>query len=249
MRKTFFTLCLLLMLCIKAVAENYPYRSDLLWVTVPDHTDWLYRTGEKATINLQLLRYGVPVDGVTVRYELADDLMPADRCDSVVLKKGRATIPVGTMRKPGFRDCRMVVTFGGKAYKHHIKVGFSPEQIEPYTQMPSDFRQFWQQRIDEARQFPLTYTLQPAPEYTTDKISAYLLRLQLNRQGQAIYGYLFYPKHAQKGSCPVVLCPPGAGIKTISKPLRHKYYAEGGCIRLEIEIHGLNPTMSDEQFK
>ena len=249
MRTIVHTVCLLLMCCLPAVAENYPYRSDVLWVTVPDHPNWIYSTGQQATINLQLLRYGMPVDGVTMRYELADDLMPADQRDSVVVKQGRATIAVGTLRKPGFRDCRMSVVLDGKEYKHHIKVGFSPEKIEPYTQMPADFEHYWQQSIHEDRQYPLNYTLQPAPAYSTDKIDAYLLRLQLNRQGQAIYGYLFYPKQAQKGSCPVVLCPPGAGIKTISKPLRHKYYAEGGCIRLEIEIHGLNPTMSDEQFK
>ena len=29
-------------------AENYPYRSDYLWLTVPDHADWLYKTGEQA---------------------------------------------------------------------------------------------------------------------------------------------------------------------------------------------------------
>lgn len=60
---------------------------------------------------------------------------------------------------------------------------------------------------------------------------------------------LFYLKNAEKGSCPVVLCPPGAGIKTIKEPLRHKYYAEQGCIRFEIEIHGLNPEMTAEEFK
>ena len=27
---------------LSAAAENYPYRSDVLWVTVPDHADWLY---------------------------------------------------------------------------------------------------------------------------------------------------------------------------------------------------------------
>ena len=31
--------------------------------------------------------------------------------------------------------------------------------------------------------------------------------------------------------------------------MRHKYYAEQGCIRFEIEIHGLNPEMSEEEFK
>ena len=249
MKRLNLSLCLLFSLMLQMMAQNYPYRSDLLWVTVPDHEDWIYRTGEKATIDLQLLRYGMPVDGVTVHYELANDLMEADRRDSVVLKKGRAKIALGTMKKPGFRDCRLSVTFDGKRYKHHLKVGFSPEAIKPYTQMPKDFQSFWQQQIEEMRQFPLTYTLEAAPEFSTEKINAYLLRLQLNKQGQAIYGYLFYPKGAKKGQCPVVFSPPGAGIKTVREPLRHKYYAEGGCIRLEIEIHGLHPKMSNEQFK
>ena len=34
-------------------AENYPYRSDVLWVTVPNHADWIYKTGEKATVEVQ----------------------------------------------------------------------------------------------------------------------------------------------------------------------------------------------------
>lgn len=87
MKRLNLSLCLLFSLMLQMMAQNYPYRSDLLWVTVPDHDDWIYRTGEKATIDLQLLRYGMPVDGVTVHYELANDLMEADRRDSVVLKK------------------------------------------------------------------------------------------------------------------------------------------------------------------
>ena len=43
-------------------AENYPYRSDFLWVTTPDHADWLYKTGEKATVSVQLYKYGVAAD-------------------------------------------------------------------------------------------------------------------------------------------------------------------------------------------
>ena len=52
----------------------------------------------------------------------------------------------------------------------------------------------------------------------------------------------------RKESNPVVLCPPGAGIKTIKGPMRHKYYAEEGCIRFEIEIHGLNPELDEDTF-
>ena len=103
-------------------AENYPYRSDVLWVTVPNHTDWVYKTGEKATVEVQFYKYGIPQDGVTVRYELGDDMMPADTRGSVVLKNGRAVIAMGTMKQPGFRDCRMTAVVGNKTYKHHVKV-------------------------------------------------------------------------------------------------------------------------------
>lgn len=76
-------------------AENYPYRSDVLWVTVPNHADWVYKTGEKATVEVQFYKYGIPQDGVTVNYELGDDMMPADTRGSVVLKNGRAVHSYG----------------------------------------------------------------------------------------------------------------------------------------------------------
>ena len=138
-------------------------------------------------------------------------------------------------------------TVDGKTYSHHIKVGFSPEKLRPYTTMPSDFKEFWEKAKAEQKEFPLTYTKEHVEKYSTDKIDCYLVKLQLNKRGQCVYGYLFYPK--KEGKFPVVLCPPGAGIKTIKEPLRHKYYAEQGCIRFEFEIHGLNPEMSEEEFK
>ena len=71
---------------------------------------------------------------------------------------------------------------------------------------------------------------------------------KIDKKGHAMYGYLFYPKNAKQGSHPVVLTPPGAGIKTIKEPMRNKYYAENGFIRLEIEIHGLDPRIPTETF-
>ncbi len=236
------------MAAVMAMAENYPYRSDYLWVTVPDHADWTYQTGEKATIEVQFYKYGIPREGV-VTYGVGNDMLEDDQTGSVKLKNGRAHINIGTRKTPGFRDLRLNINVDGKEYSHHIKVGFSVDDIKPYTQEPQDFRAFWNSSKQEAAKFPLTYSKKLAPEYCTDKVDCYLVRLQLDRRGQCIYGYLFYPKGAKKGSHPVVMCPPGAGVKTIKQPLRHKYYAENGFIRLEIEIHGLNPTMTDEQFQ
>ena len=247
MKNRFLSMLLLAVLFIlPAAAENYPYRSDVLWVTVPDHADWLYKTGEKANIEVQFYKYGIPQDGVEVSYELGGDMMPSDTKGTVKLKNGKAVISMGTMKEPGFRDCRLTAKVGGKTYSHHIKVGFSPEKLQPYTQLPSDFNEFWNKTKTEAARFPLTYTKEHVAKYSTDKIDCYLIRLQLNKQNQCIYGYLFYPK--AEGKYPVVLCPPGAGIKTIKGPMRHKYYAEEGCIRFEIEIHGLNPELDEDTF-
>lgn len=237
------------LLYVAGYAENYPYRSDVLWVTVPDHADWIYKTGENPNIEVQLYKYGVPVDGVTLNYELGGDMMPADASGSTTLKNGRANVKTGTMKTPGFRDCRLSAVVDGTTYTHHVKVGFSPEKIEPYTKMPADFDAFWEKNKEELASVPLEYTITPAPQYSTDKMDCYLVKLTVSKQGQAIYGYLSMPKNAKPGSCPIVLCPPGAGIKTIKEPLRHKYYGENGCLRFEMEIHGLHPEMTEEQFR
>ncbi|WP_373846975.1 acetylxylan esterase [Bacteroides heparinolyticus] len=249
MKRNLLSVLCVVLLSLTAFAENYPYRSDVLWVTVPNHADWLYKTGEEATVEVHFYKYGIPQNGVTVNYELGGDMMPSEIKGTIVLKNGKAVIPMGTMSEPGFRDCRMTATVDGKIYKHHIKVGFSPEKIRPYTQIPADFGDFWNKNKAELAKLPLIYTKELVKEYCTDQMDCYLVKLQVNERGQAIYGYLFYPKHAKEASCPVVLCPPGAGIKTIKEPLRHKYYAEHGCIRFEIEIHGLNPKMPTEDFK
>ncbi|MGL4519047.1 MAG: acetylxylan esterase [Phocaeicola sp.] len=235
------------LVAVVAVAQNYPYRSDVLWVTTPDKSDWLYEVGQKATVELQLFQYGIPQDGVEVRYELGGELMPADKTGKVVLKNGKAVIPVGTMKRAGFRDCKLTVELEDQRYKHHIKLGFSPEKLQPYTQLPADFKEFWQGELDELAKFPLKYTKERVEKYCTESIDCHLVKLYLNKQQQAVYGYLFQPK--APGNYPVVLCPPGAGIKTIKEPMRRAYYPENGFIRFEFEIHGLNPEWSDEMFK
>ena len=159
-------------------AENYPYRSDYLWVTVPDHADWVYKTGENATIEVQFYKYGIPRDA-EVSYTIANDMLNDDARGKVFLKNGRAKINIGTRKQPGFRDLRLRVTVDGKEYRHHIKVGFSPEQIKPYTQEPKDFMTFWDANLKEMKNYPLTYTKELAKEYCTDKIDCYLVRVIL----------------------------------------------------------------------
>ena len=225
--------------------ENYPHRSDYLWLTVPDHADWLYKVGEKAKVEVSFYLYGMPQD-VEVNYGIGQDMLPDSSRGKVKLRNGRATIDMGTMKKPGFLDLRLSAVVAGKTYQHHVKVGFSPEQLKPYTQDPADFDTFWQKNIEEARKTPVSVSSKRVAAYSTDDFDCYLLKLRTDNR-HSIYGYLTKPKAS--GKYPVVLCPPGAGIKTIKEPMRNTYYAKNGFIRLEMEIHGLNPEMTEEQFK
>lgn len=238
---------LLLMICSSVMinAENYPYRSDYLWQTMPDHANWLYQVGEKAKIEVTFCIYGIPQD-VEVNYEIGPDMMPATSKGKVWLKNGRAIIDMGTMKKPGFLDLRLTAQVNNQSYQHHVKVGFSPEKLKPYTADPKDFDTFWKACLDEARQTPVSYTCKKVDAYCTDETETYLLKIKTDRR-HSIYAYLSKPK--AEGKYPVVLCPPGAGIKTIKEPMRNIFYAKNGFIRLEMEIHGLNPEMTDEQFK
>ena len=240
-------LFLILLLCSSLLlqAENYPYRSDYLWLTQPDHADWIYKTGEKAKVEVGFYIYGVPQD-IEVAYEIAPDMMPATAKGKVKLKNGKAVIDIGTMKKAGFLDLRLTATKGDRKFQHHVKVGFSPEQLKPYTKNPADFDSFWKANIEEARETPVGVSCKRVEEYSTDEFDCYLLKLTTDKQ-HSIYGYLTKPK--KEGRYPVVLCPPGAGIKTIKEPMRNTYYARNGFIRLEMEIHGLNPEMTAEQFK
>ena len=227
-------------------AENYPYRSDYLFVTVPDHADWLYKTGENAKIEVQFYKYGIPRDA-EITYEIANDMLEADKTGKTTLKNGKGSINIGTRTTPGFRDLRLTASADGKTYRHHIKIGFSVDKIEPWTKEPADFTEFWHNNVKEMRQSNLKYTTENADEYSTDKMTCKLIKVDIDGQ-HSVYGYLFVPRSAGKGSCPAVLCPPGAGIKTIKEPLRHRYYGEGGCIRMEIEIHGLDPRLPESTF-
>lgn len=173
-------LALLLFVALGVQAENYPYRSDYLWTTVPDHADWLYQTGESAKVEVGFYKYGVPRDG-EVKYEIGNDMLQGDKQGSVKLKNGRAVINMGTRKTPGFRDLRLTFKLDGKTYQHHVKVGFSVDKIQPYTQDPKDFDEFWQKNLRDLEQVPMSYTKELAKEYCTDKMDCYLIKLQIGR--------------------------------------------------------------------
>lgn len=232
-------------------AQNFRNQSDLQWIAVPDDNDWTYQTGKDARIGLQLLWHGMPLDNVEVSYAIGNDCLDADTQGSVKTdSRGNAEIRIKSPKAAGFRDCKMTCSVEGKRFENHIKMGWSPEKLTPYTQMPKDFVAFWKQVLDEQKKASeLKPIVIPAPAYSNEKVDCYLVKLNggFAEAPHCIYGYLSIPK--KEGKFPVLVSPPGAGVKYMDPQKTQFYASEGNIIRLELEIHGINPSISVEDYK
>lgn len=206
------------------------------FLAIPDSDDWNYKTGEEANIRLTAYAGGLPLNNIDITFEAGNEIMPFDTKGVSKFENGKASIRIGTMNNPGFRSCTIKFSFENKTYTKYVKVGFSPQNIQPTVKMPDDFIVFWKKSISETAKLPIKAETTHVPKLSTDKIDVFLVKLQCYEEGNYIYGYLSKPR--KEGRYPALMIPPGAGIKHI-KPLTE--YAEEGFISLAIEVHGLSP--------
>ncbi|MBR4728746.1 MAG: acetylxylan esterase [Prevotella sp.] len=211
-------------------------------VTVqPDHQDWTYKTGEKATFTVNVLKSGTLLDNVSIDY-VAGPEMYQDVKKSVVLKDGTLKL-TGTMKQPGFYRVDVTAHVDGKDYKGACGAAFSPEQLQPSTVMPQDFSDFWQNAISEARKTALEPTKRLLPERCTKDVNVYEVSFQNMNWGNRTYGILCVP--VKEGRYPALLRVPGAGVRPYGGDI---YTASQGAITLEIGIHGIPVTMEQNIY-
>ena len=206
-------------------------------VTVqPDHQDWTYKAGEKATFTVNVLKSGTLLDNVSIDYAAGPE-MYQDIKKSIVVKDGTLKL-TGTMKQPGFYRVDVTAHVGGKDYKGACGAAFSPEQLQPSTVMPADFESFWQNAIAEARKTALEPTKRLLPERCTKDVNVYEVSFQNMSWGNRTYGILCVP--VKEGKYPALLRVPGAGVRPYGGDI---WTASQGAVTLEIGIHGIPVTM------
>ena len=147
------------------------------------------------------------------------------------------------MKHPGFYRCKVKAHVNGNTYEGLANAAYRPEQILPTAENPSDFDAYWIAAIEKARRTPLRPTMVLLPERCTETVNVYHVSFQNVRPGSA---YLWHSLYAEKeGKYPALLRVPGAGIRP--------YYgdvttAEKGAITLEIGIHGIPVTMTQDYY-
>lgn len=230
-------LCVLGSLSISAQIRG----TNIVVSVTPDHQDWNYKVGEKASFVVNVRKSGTLLNQVKVDYEAGPVMYPNTK-KTLVLKDGTMKWS-GEMKTPGFYRLKVVAHVDGKDYEGLCTAAFSPEKIKPFAQEPKDFDDFWKKALDEARQIDLNPTKVLLPERCTKDVNVYEVSYHNNRRGSKMYGILSIP--VKPGKYPALLRVPGAGVRPYSGDT---YTATGKCIVLEIGIHGVPVTMEQKVY-
>lgn len=218
---------------------------------VPDHGDYLYQPGEPVVFTVSIADDGKPLDRVEITYSAGPEKFPVENIKAFVSASG-LKINAGTMNAPGFLRCIVNARVAGKNHKGLATVGFSPEKIQPTQAEPSDFELFWESTKSELAAIPMEAERTLLPEYCTDTVNVYHVRirtlatgLMAHRYKAHVYGILCEPK--APGKYPAVLRVPGAGIRSFV-PVNTSLAAKG-LITLGIGIHGIPVNLPAETYK
>ncbi|MGN0001526.1 MAG: acetylxylan esterase [Marinilabiliaceae bacterium] len=226
----------------QTVKARRPY---IEWSAVPSSSTWQYGVGDEAEVNVSIRSGGLPANDIWVHYTVGNDMMQPERQDSVVVREGKATVSMGVSQKAGFRTCRMWFTANGNRYEDLVKVGYGVDQIKAYATMPKDFKSFWTETIAAARSIDLNPQIEEMADKSTDRVAAYKVRLTVGlSKGQTryVYCYLSIPRDQRRH--PVLLVPPGAGVKMDAYS---DFYAKEGFVSMSMEIHGMDPDLEEAE--
>lgn len=210
---------------------------------VPDRVGWKYEPGQRVKFSIEVTKNRLPLENVTVWYEVAQDMMEPLLKDTVVLKNGKFTLDAGTMKKPGFLRCRVWTRYEGRSVEGRATAAFTPEKIKTTAVLPNDFNEFWEKAKQTNARIPMNTKLRLLPERCTDKVNVYEWNVQNFRPNSRLYGILCVP--VKPGKYPALLRVPGAGVRGYSGAIAE---AEKGIITLEIGIHGIPVTLEPSVY-
>lgn len=210
-----------------------------------NHPDRTYDVGLPATFTLRATRAGVPLDTLTIHYQIGPEMMNPVVSGCCTLKDGVAVIDGGSMQQPGFMTCKASAMVDGKEYTNYLNIAFSPHAITPTQTMPKNFERFWEKSIEKARNIDLEPVVTLAPERCTARTNVYHVRLQHYRKDTYLYGWLAIPK--REGRYPAVLCLPGAGVKPVPPEIDLAETGEG-MITLAIGVNGIPLDLPQEVY-
>lgn len=230
-------------LCLFLIAAGRP--SDIIELRIsPASGSWTIPVGKEAVFNIDLTDSNIPLDNQEISYEISEDMMDPLIKGSGTTRKGRLVVKGGTMKVPGFLRCKATYLRDGHKYTALGTIGFDPEKIQPTVQYPSDFTQFWEKKLEEARKCELKPGLNRLEEKCTPDVDVYQVSYSVGTARHRFYAMLAIPKG--EGKLPAVVQYPGAGIYNIDAPV---WLAEKGVIAMSVGIHAIPNDLDPEIYR
>lgn len=209
----------------------------------PDHLNWEYKIGEKATFSISIFKEQNLLPNAVIDYEIGPEMYPTEVQKGIVLENGKITLS-GTMKKAGFLRCKVTAHIDGRSYEGIATAAFEPEKIVPASKMPEDFEAYWKNTLDKARETPLETTMTLLDERCTELDNVYQVSFNTKQNCGRFYGILSIPKKA--GLYPALIRVPGAGVRGYNGDT---YTAPGKVITLEVGIHGIPVNLQESVYK
>lgn len=150
---------------------------------------------------------GMTLSGVTIKYEVSEDLMTPHKTDSITLRGNEGSINVGTMKKAGFLRVKATIKHEGGTYSTLATVGFDTDKLIPIVTQPDDFNEFWSKNTSAVAGVAVKPIMTLIPERCTDDVNVYHISYG-NIGNTRMYGILTMPK--AEGKYPAILRFPGS---------------------------------------
>lgn len=237
-KKIFF----LLLIPTSLIAQyQVPYIQILM---SPENKSFDYKVGDETKVRVCVLKNNVPKNNININYSYGIEKMSVEKQGTLKIEKQYKIISIGTLKKPGFKKCKISTVLDGETYSDEITFSFSSELIKPTVNDPKDFDTFWSNAINDMRSADCIVKKTILDEYTTDDVEVSKIQFQVPKSSVNIYGYLSIPK--KRGKYPILMNFPGAGIRA-SAPFG--LYTSSKFISLAMEIHGIDPQADPNVYQ
>jgi cephalosporin-C deacetylase len=230
MKRTIFSVVFFVLTNIYAYSQ--PAKELIEVIVRPDAVDWTYKKGDRTEFEITVLRNNIPMNGIEVQYRIEPEKIEPLKEGTLKMEKNSVSVKAPEFKDAGFLRCYASVNVNGIIYSSYATAGFSPDEIEPTTTLPDDFKEFWDKGKKELAEVPVNAVMRIMPERCTDKVDVY--HVSINNIKGKIYGILCKPK--KEGRYPAILHVPGAGIRPYYGDVAN---AEKGIVTLQIGIHGI----------
>ncbi|MBL8994402.1 MAG: acetylxylan esterase, partial [Spirochaetia bacterium] len=215
--------------------------SSLAWsqeiVFITDHTNALYKVGEKATFTLKVLASNKsPITEGKLNVRL-DNFGPGLITNlSFDLSKGEPITVSGSLSEPGFLKCSASIKLE-KDLRAVYGAGYEPEKIRPGSPRPSDFDSFWDNAVKKLdAEVPADIRLERIDAKSDDKHESFRVSAA-TFDGLRVWGFLVIPKQGE-GPFPVEVSVPGAG-PGVDGP--NTGAGDRGSVYLAMNVHPFEP--------